>query len=154
MIPDQVVAWGRAAQAAVGASETALEVALAVGGPESGFDPGAIGRLGELGLDQIRPELWQGLADRLFGAGASLLDPVVNLGTAMGIADARLAASGGDAYDALQPWSTRDAAWPIYQGLASAGVGAGGGGAGGGALVAGSIVPLLVVAGLAIVLLR
>jgi hypothetical protein len=148
-IPGAVVAWGRAAQAASGASETALELALAVTGPESGFDPAAVGDGGtSFGLTQLH---WGGL-----GTGydaATLLDPVRNLAIAMAAIDARLAASGGDAYDALQPWSTREAAWPVYRALAASGVGAGGGGGGGGGGGAATAVVALVVAAVALVLL-
>jgi hypothetical protein len=147
-IPGAVVAWGRAAQAASGASETALELALAVTGPESGFDPAAVGDGGtSFGLTQLH---WGGL-----GTGydaATLLDPVRNLAIAMAAIDARLAASGGDAYDALQPWSTREAAWPVYRALAASGVGAGAA-AGGGVAGGSTAVVALMVAAVALVLL-
>jgi hypothetical protein len=150
VIPDQVVAWGRTAQARAGASETAFLLALSVTGPESGFDPHAVGDGGtSFGLTQLH---WGGLGTG-FDA-ATLLDPVANLSIAMRALDARLRANGGDAYDALQPWSTREAAWPIYQALAAAGVGAVPPAPGGGAATVGLVVPALVVVGLALILLR
>lgn len=62
-----------------------VPTALRVMACESKGDPGATGTLGERGLFQIRPELWQYLADLLFWPGASLYDPEVNVATAAAI---------------------------------------------------------------------
>ena len=49
---------------------------------ESGGNPNATGAAGELGLLQIMPYYHQAKADALFGAGANLYDPVVNVSVA------------------------------------------------------------------------
>ena len=43
MIPSIAIAWTREAQRQTGASDLAAALALAVAGPESGYNPNAVG---------------------------------------------------------------------------------------------------------------
>jgi hypothetical protein len=104
-IPSNVVAWAQQAQQQTGVSDLAAALALSTVGPESSFDPNAVGDNGSsFGLTQLH---WGGL-----GSGysqAQLTDPVQNLSIAMLNIQASLNATGGDTSAALQPWSTRSA---------------------------------------------
>lgn len=136
MIPAQTLSDARTAQAQAGVSDLAAALALAVAGPESGFNPGAKGdyMLGgrivgrdtpgavptSFGYTQLHN------ADGGDGGGmgtgypvSELTDGVANFAIAMrGIQD-RLDA-GADAYGAIQPWSTRDTAIGLLEGASAA----------------------------------
>ena len=123
MIPQQAAQWAREAQARTGVSTLAAALALAVAGPESGWDPGAIGdymiggRIVPRGTPGAIPTSF-GLTQLHTDAGGDggglgngypaelLLDPVQNLSIAMREIQARLN-EGATAYGALQPWSAR-----------------------------------------------
>jgi hypothetical protein len=57
----------------------AVETVLRIMRCESGGNPNATGSAGERGLMQTMPRFHQAKADALFGVGADLYDPVVNL---------------------------------------------------------------------------
>lgn len=106
MIPTAAIAWAHQAQRQTGASDLAAALALALAGPESGYNPRAIGDGGaSFGLMQFYTR--GGLGDG--HDPADLLDPVYNFRLGMSYIQARLNA-GATPWEALQPWSTRDAA--------------------------------------------
>ncbi|MGE5619049.1 MAG: transglycosylase SLT domain-containing protein [Sphingomonadaceae bacterium] len=110
-IPAMAIAWAREAQAQTGASDLAAALALAIAGPESGYNPSAVGDNGSsFGLTQLHNN---NLGD---GGGLGngypesvLLHPAQNLAIAMRYIQSRLDA-GATPYEAISPWSTRDAA--------------------------------------------
>ena len=111
MIPASVVADARAAQAQTGASDTAAALALAVAGPESGYNPNAVGDSGSsFGLTQLHTNA-NGDGGGL-GNGYSvsqLLDPVKNLAIAMGHIQGQLD-NGATPLESIGAWSTRNTA--------------------------------------------
>lgn len=93
-------------------------VLLALAGPESGWNPGAVGD-GGCSLGYLQLNRCGGL-----GAGYSeteLLDGVTNFGLGAAYIRERLA-TGASLYDALEPWSARPAAWALYQRITAEGI--------------------------------
>ena len=126
MIPPSAVLDARTAQAQTGASDTAAALALAVAGPESGWnpsDPGDYmlnGRIVPRGTPGAIPTSWGYTQLHTAGGGdggglgngyteGELTDGVTNFAIAMRNIQAALD-NGAAPYDAIQPWSTRDTA--------------------------------------------
>lgn len=115
-IPAQAVRDAYAADAEL------APVLLAIAGPESTWranpePPGDDGS--SFGYTQLHVG---GISVLYPGAGLGdghpieqLRDGVTNFRIAAAAIRARLARNGGDMYDALQPWSTRDEAWALLQ---------------------------------------
>ncbi len=143
MIPASAIADARAAQAQTGASDTAAALALSVAGPESGYNPSAIGDNGtSFGFTQLHQG--GGLGDGY--TQDQLLDPVKNLAIAMGDIQASLN-NGATPYEAIGPWSTRDTAIGNFDealaALGAAPAATAGAGVGGGAgLLSGGVLAL------------
>jgi hypothetical protein len=105
MIPMQAILDARQAQQRTGASDMAVALALSVAGPESSYNPLAVGDHGtSYGYTQLHTT--GGLGDG--HAVAELLDGPSNLAIAERYIQARLDERARPV-DALQPWSTRDA---------------------------------------------
>lgn len=64
-----------------------VDQVLAIIDCESNGDPNATGLSGERGLMQVHPRWHQAKADELFGPGANLYDPLVNLTVAASISN-------------------------------------------------------------------
>ncbi len=105
------------ADAQAGAGEL-WQVVLAIAGPESGWDPRAVGdagcslgylqmnRCGGLGVGHSEAELFDGVSN--FRLGAEYIR-------------GRLA-GGATLWDALQPWSARPAAWALLGRIQTEGI--------------------------------
>ena len=146
MIPMTAIDWARQAQQQTGASDLAAALALAIAGPESGYNPNAVGDGGtSFGLLQFHQG--GGLGDAY--SASDLMDPVFNLAAGMRYIQSRLDA-GASPYEAISPWSTRDAAMAnLPEAAAALGVQI----PGGPAVAAGSGVVLAVIAFLVILAL-
>lgn len=111
-VPAQALADARAADSDL------WPVLLAIAGPESGYNPRAVGDQG-CSKGYLQFNQCGGL-----GAGHSdseLLDGVSNFRLGAQYIRGRLNAGAG-LYDALSPWSTRGAAWALYQRMQSEGI--------------------------------
>jgi hypothetical protein len=87
------------------------QLLLAVAAYESGFNPSAIGGLGERGLFQIYPDQHPDFDMSRWE------DPTYNTQYACGL---MLQSYSGDWYAAIWAWTTRPKAWPLYQEWSSA----------------------------------
>lgn len=126
-VPVNIIQW---AQAASGNSDVQAAL-IVVSYYESSWNPNAIGDNGtSFGLMQMHQG--GGLGDGY--TQEQLLDGPTNFRLAAQYIEGRLS-QGANLYDALQPWTTRDLAWPKIQEIRGSGAGF-------------KVLPLLIVAGI------